>query len=100
MRFRSLFGDRSCPLLSMVCRSAADPARTDEGLPSRPVVDASALRSSVTRDRSAGGHGKADHVPASVTDPGDQPVCHGSHGSWDTASANVRPGLYGRASHD
>jgi hypothetical protein len=40
LRNRRTFGDRSCPLLSAVYRSAADLARTDEGLRSRPVADA------------------------------------------------------------
>jgi hypothetical protein len=51
LRFLLLFGDRSCPLLSVVCLPAADLARTDGA--SDPVRSRTppALRSSATRDR-------------------------------------------------
>jgi hypothetical protein len=54
LRIPRTAGGRSCPLLSVVDRSAADPARTERG--SGPVWSRTplALRSSATRDRSAG----------------------------------------------
>src|SRR5215216_1891225 len=54
-----MFGDRSCPLLSTVRRSAADPARTGVSVPSgRGCLRRSGPPRSGT-DRPAG-HGKAD----------------------------------------
>jgi hypothetical protein len=55
LRFQDASGDRSCPLLSMVHPSAADPAQTNTR-GSGPVRARTppALRSSATRDRSAG----------------------------------------------
>jgi hypothetical protein len=40
LQFLLTFGDRWCPLLSTLCLSGTDPARTD-GVPSRLVADAS-----------------------------------------------------------
>jgi hypothetical protein len=61
LRFRRTFGDRSCPPLSTVCRSAADPARTKAA---RLVADACGAR--VLRDQGPdgpAGNGKVD-LPA------------------------------------
>jgi hypothetical protein len=62
LRLQHACGVRSCPLLSVVHRSAADPARTERGFRSRPVADASGAP--VLRDQRPdrpAEHGKADH---------------------------------------
>jgi hypothetical protein len=53
LRFRRTFGVRSCPLLSAVHLSAADPGRTEERFRFRAVADASGVHSPI-RTRSPG----------------------------------------------
>jgi hypothetical protein len=53
LRFRLTFGDRSCPLLSAVHPSAADPARTEERFRPRRVADA--FGAPVLRDQGSTG---------------------------------------------
>ena len=57
LQFRQTSGVRSCPLLSVVCRSAADPARTAEVRPLL-VVDASGAAVVTIRDGMVGRRGK------------------------------------------
>jgi len=52
LRFLRTVDDHSCPPLSAVRQSAADPARTNR-VRSRPVVDALAEGPSAMRDRTA-----------------------------------------------
>jgi hypothetical protein len=55
LRFQRASDDRSCPLLSVVHRSTADPVRTEEGSGRHVVADASSLATG-----SPGGTSKAE----------------------------------------